>query len=100
MFIISNILLAIATVLHWGIWAYTIILIISALVSWVRPDPYSPVMRVLRGLTEPVLWRVRRKLPFVYSGGIDFSPLLLILALQFVDIALVQSLGELAVRLR
>lgn len=100
MFILANILGGLATILHSVIFIYTIIIIISALISWVRPDPYNPIVRTLRALTEPVFWRVRKKLPFLYISGLDLSPVAVILVLQFIDYALVQSLAELAVRLK
>jgi YggT family protein len=65
----------------------------------VNPDPNNPIVRFLRAVTDPVLYRVRRALPFVYAGGIDFSPLLVMLAIQFVKIFVVQSLYELALRI-
>lgn len=60
---------------------YTLIVIVAALVSWVSPDPYNPIVRILRNLTEPVLWRIRKLLPITYKSGIDFSPVVLIIAL-------------------
>ncbi|MDR2050722.1 MAG: YggT family protein [Deltaproteobacteria bacterium] len=96
MILLSNVLSAFVFILSSVIKIYTWIIIIAALISWVRPDPYNPVVRVLRALTEPVQYRVRRRLPFVYAGGIDFSPLVIILLLQFIDIALVGSLAEFA----
>ncbi|MDL2313924.1 YggT family protein [Desulfovibrio sp. OttesenSCG-928-C14] len=100
MFILANILGAVAKILHGLIFVYTWIVIIAAVITWVRPDPYNPIIRVLRALTEPVQWRVRKLLPFVYAGGIDFSPLVIILILQFFDYAVVQSLIELAIRMK
>ena len=100
MFILANILGAAAKILHYVIFVYTWIIIIAAIISWVRPDPYNPIIRTLRALTEPVQWRVRKWLPFVYVNGLDLSPIVIILALQFIDYAVVQSLAELAVRIR
>lgn len=97
MFFISTILSGLGYILHTVIWLYTWVIIISALLSWVRPDPYNPIVRTLRALTEPVLWRVRRNLPFLYIGGLDLSPVALILALQFLDYVLVRFLSYLAV---
>ena len=61
------------------------------MLSWVNPDPNNPIVRFLRAVTDPVLYRVRRALPFVYAGGIDFSPLVVMLAIQFVQIFVVQQ---------
>jgi YggT family protein len=100
MFVLANILGAAAKILSSITFIYTWIIIISALLSWVRPDPYNPVVRTLRALTEPLQWRVRKWLPFVYINGLDLSPLVIILFLQFFDYAIVESLAELAVRMR
>ena len=98
MYFLSTILSAAAHIIHTVIWLYTWIIIISAVLSWVNPDPYNPIVRTLRALTEPVLWRARRLLPFLYVNGIDLSPVAVILALQFLDIVLVRSLGYLAMQ--
>ena len=97
MVILANLFSALASILHSVIWMYTWVIIISALLSWVRPDPYNPIVRTLRTLTEPVLWRVRRLLPFTYINGLDLSPVVVILALQFLDLFVVRSLAYLAV---
>lgn len=89
---IGNILGAIALILHYIIFIYTWIIIISALISWVRPDPYNPIVRTLRALTEPLFWRVKRKLPFLVVSGLDLTPIVIILALYFVDHALIDTL--------
>ncbi len=98
MFVLGNLLTAVATLLHMVISVYIWVVIIAALISWVSPDPYNPVVRFLRGATEPLLYRVRRYLPAF--GGIDFSPFILILLLYFVDIFLVKTLSDLAFRMR
>ncbi len=98
--LLANILIGLAKITGGLITIYTWVIIISALISWVRPDPYNPIVRTLRALTEPVLYRVRRKLPFVYAAGIDFSPIVVILLLQFINIALVRSLLEFAYTLK
>ena len=98
MYFLSTIFSAAAHIIHTVIWLYTWIIIISAVLSWVNPDPYNPIVRTLRALTEPVLWRARRLLPFLYVNGIDLSPVAVILALQFLDIVLVRSLGYLAMQ--
>lgn len=100
MFILANILGAIAAILNSVIFFYIIILVVASLLSWVRPDPYNPLVRTLHALTQPVLWRVRKKLPFLHMGGLDLTPVVVILALYFINYALVQSLAELAVRLK
>jgi YggT family protein len=65
---------------------YIWVIIIASFLSFVRPDPYNPVVQVLYRLTEPVFAFVRKKLPFVVMSGIDLSPLVIIFGLQFIDI--------------
>jgi len=71
-------------VVHLAITIYIWIIIIRALISWVSPDPFNPVVRFLYRATEPVLRPVRRSLP-TYQIGLDLSPLLVIIALEIVD---------------
>ena len=91
--------LAVATILNSLLTLYFWILLAAAVLSWVNPDPNNPIVRFLRAVTDPVLYRVRRALPFVYAGGIDFSPLVVMLGIQFVKMVVVQSLYELALRI-
>lgn len=83
---------AVAGILDFLLTAYFWIVIISAILSWVRPDPYSPVVRFLYALTEPVFYRIRRWLPFVMIGGFDLSPIVVLLAIQFLQHFLVPML--------
>lgn len=99
MFVLGNLVSALASLLGMVIWVYTWILIGRAVISWVNPDPYNAIVRFLYSATEPVLRRVRRVIPAV-AGGIDFSPLILLLALFFLQEFLVQSLHDLARTLR
>lgn len=98
MFVGSNFLSALADVLDIILTAYMWIVIIAALISWVRPDPYNPIVRFLYRATEPVLARVRRYLPPM--GGLDFSPLIVILVILFLKRFLVMSLIDAARRMR
>lgn len=99
MFVFSNFVLAMASVLQLILTLYMWIVIARALISWVNPDPYNPVVRFLYNATEPLLYRVRRALP-VFAGGLDLSPLVVLVAIYFLQIFLVQSLRELAVNIR
>ncbi|KAB1441177.1 YggT family protein [Pseudodesulfovibrio senegalensis] len=90
------VVLAIAQVLGFVLTAYMWIVIISALITWVNPDPYNPIVRFLRGITEPVFYKIRRTLPFVFVGGIDLSPLVVILVIQVLKIVVVGNLMRLA----
>jgi len=78
MFVVANFLDATATVLDVVLWLYMWIVIARAVISWVNPDPYNPIVRTLYAVTEPVLSRLRRKLP-LFAGSIDFSPIVVIL---------------------
>lgn len=99
MFVVSNLLQALAAVLGMAITLYTWIIIARAVVSWVNPDPYNPIVRFLYTVTEPVLYRIRRTIPSM-AGGIDFSPIIVLLALFFLQSFLVQSLRDLAIVIR
>ncbi|MDC4224905.1 MAG: YggT family protein [Candidatus Manganitrophus sp.] len=99
MFIAANFVSALATVLNYVLEIYTWVIIIRALISWVNPDPYNPVVQFLYKVTEPVLYPLR-KLMRTYSTGIDLSPLVAILIIMFLKQFLVGSLFELANRLR
>ncbi len=83
---------AIVQTLHTVINLYIWIVIIAALLSFVRPDPYNPVVQILHRLTEPVMNFIRRKMPFVVLSGIDLSPLVVILGLQLVDNFMMRAL--------
>lgn len=99
MFVIGNFLAAVASVLSMLLSAYMWIIVIRALISWVNPDPYNPIVRFLHSATDPLLYRVRRLIPLNF-GGIDFSPLLVIAAIVFLQTFLVQSLIDLSRTLR
>jgi len=98
MFIIANFINAIAYILDFALTIYMYILIARAILSWVNPDPYNPIVSFLYRSTEPVLQRVRRVLP--NTGGLDLSPLLVILAIFFLQKFMVASLFELVNRLK
>jgi len=88
---------AIAKVIDIGLSLYMWIIVGRAVISWVNPDPYNPIVRFLTSATEPILYPIRRRLPML--GGIDFSPIIAILVIIFLQSFLVQSLAQLAVRL-
>ncbi len=98
MFIIGHFINAVAIILDLALSLYMWILIARAIISWVSPDPYNPIVRFLYSITDPVLYRIRRIIP-LYFSGIDFSPMLLILAIVFVQSFLVSTLKHLAFRL-
>ena len=84
---------AIATVLDLALNIYMWLIIARALLSWVNPDPYNPIVRFLYNVTEPVMSFLRRRVPVVF-GGLDLSPLIVIAAIMFLRIFLVQTLRD------
>lgn len=79
------ILIALAEIIGTVLSLYSIVLIVAVLITWVNPDPYNPIVRILRTLTEPVLYQARRLLPFLVIGGIDLSPIAVLLLIQFLQ---------------
>jgi len=98
MFVIANLLNALAYVLNFGLTIYMYIVIARAIISWVNPDPYNPIVSFLVRVTDPVLDRVRRMLPDL--GGLDLSPLIVLLAIFFMQKFVIATLFELANRLK
>lgn len=100
MFIIGNLLQAIAEIINLFLTFYMFIIIVSALISWFHVDPYNPLVQMLHQLTEPVLRPIRSHVPFVATGGMDFSPLVVIGICMFIQTFLVSSLRDIAFRLK
>ena len=69
----------------WLLYLYSYVIIAAALISWVSPDPRNPIVQILRQITEPVLAPVRRILPPWKTGGLDLSPIIVLLAIQFIE---------------
>jgi YggT family protein len=99
MFVLGNFLVAMAQVLGMVLTLYLYVVVGSAILSWVNPDPYNPIVRFLRGATEPVYRRLRRVLP-LYAGGIDFTPMVVILLIVFLQSFLVDTLVQMGARLQ
>ena len=95
MFIIGNFIKAVAIILHYVLTFYMWVVIARAILSWVNPDPYNPIVRFIHNVTEPVLYRIRAKIP-VSFGGIDFSPIIVILGVIFLQNFVVNSLLRLS----
>jgi len=95
----GNIILGIATVLEVVLSIYKWAIIIRALISWVNPDPYNPIVQALTRVTEPAL-RPLRKLAPPYKVGVDLSPLIAILILLFLDYALIANLKQFGYSMR
>ncbi|MEA3314699.1 MAG: YggT family protein [Campylobacterota bacterium] len=82
---IDSLILAFATIFISIITLYKWVVIISAILSWVQPDPYNPIVQMLSRLTEPAYALIRRYIPTTF-GGMDMAPLILLFALQFLEI--------------
>ena len=96
MFVLGDLLLALAKLVDYVLRAYLWIIVIRAVISWVNPDPWNPIVRFLYQVTEPVLEPIRHRLPMT---GIDFSPLIAMLAIYFLQWFLVPVLVKTAYRL-
>jgi YggT family protein len=96
MFVAGQLLYAVAMVVRYVLEAYMWIIIIRALISWVNADPWNPIVRFLHQVTEPVLRPIRRMLP---ATPIDFSPVIAILGIYFLQMFLVPVLLRAAARL-
>ncbi len=95
MFILGNFLTAVAFVLNWVLEFFFWIVIARAILSWVSPDPYNPIVRFIHNATEPVLSRIRSIVPTI-AGGIDFTPIIVILCIKVIQVFLVNRLYGLA----
>jgi YggT family protein len=102
-FVAGNFLTAVASVLHLLLQVYIWVVIVRVVISWVNPDPWNPIVQTLNRLTDPLLEPIRHRMfrMMGYGGiGIDLSPLLLIMAIYFVDFFLVGTLNDIGMRLR
>src|SRR5262249_61578310 len=97
MFVLGNLIGAVATVVDVVRSALGIVLIVNALLSWVRPDPSNPIVRFLDQVSDAVCDPIRRLFPTVV-GGLDLAPMIAILAIMFLRMFVVTSLKELALR--
>jgi YggT family protein len=100
MFVLGNLLEAVAAILDWGLAALALVVIVHALLSWVRPDPANPIVRFIAVISDAVCNPIRRLIPTVI-GGLDLAPLIALLVIQFVGRDfIVRTLRELSFRLR
>jgi YggT family protein len=98
MFVLTNFIVALAKIIDIVFTLYIWIIIFRAVISWVNPDPYNPIVIFLYRITEPVLGPVRRKLP-AGNLGIDLSPLIVLLVILFLKYFLVATMLQLAQRI-
>lgn len=95
MFVASNFFMALAGIIDFLLTAYMWVIIGRAVISWVNADPHNPIVRFLYEITEPLLGRIRRYLP-VSMGGMDLSPVILIVVIMFLQSFLVPTLRQMA----
>ena len=100
MFVFSNFLIAAAKILDIVLTILYWLILIRALISWVNPDPYNPIVQFLYKTTEPILYPIRRFLPLGLRFGIDISPIIAFLAIMFLKSFLVRTLIDLALKLK
>ncbi|MGD9970354.1 MAG: YggT family protein [Sulfuricurvum sp.] len=93
---ISGIIMGLGGIVHSLLNVYIWVVIIGALLSWVRPDPYNPIVQIIYRLTEPAYRLIRRSFPTVFNG-LDLAPLILVIGLQIIDVIFVNVLTHLAV---
>ncbi len=98
MFIIANFINAIASVIDIVLTLYVWAVILQAIISWVNPDPFNPIVRFLYQITEPLFYRIRRIIPLNF-GGIDITPVVVIIGITFIKTFFIASLQQLAYRL-
>jgi len=94
MFMLGNFLTALAKLIDFVLTAYIWVVIARALITWVNADPYNPIVRFLRQATDPLLVKIRRIVPVM--GGLDLSPMVLILIVVFLQSFLVPTLQQIA----
>lgn len=88
----AGIISGIGGIVHSLLTVYIWVVIIGALLSWVRPDPYNPIVQMIYRLTEPAYRMVRRIMPTVFNG-IDLAPLILVVLLNVVDVILINVIN-------
>jgi YggT family protein len=99
MFVLGNFIAAVADIINIALTIYMWIIVIRAVLSWINPDPYNPIVRLLYQVTEPLMASVRRWIP-LRGMGIDFSPMIILLAIFFLQRFLVPSLMQLSYSFR
>ncbi len=99
MIILANLLGALAFILKMVLGTMILLVIARAILSWVSPDPSNPIVRFLAASTDPFIRPLRRYIPIV-GGGLDLSPLVLLLILYFLQEFLVTTLADYAIVLK
>lgn len=97
-YVLGNILLGLASVLSSVLFVLMIAVIASAVISWVNADPYNQIVRIIRSITEPLYKVIRKKIPTTF-GALDLTPIIVLLIIQFSQIAIVDSIRMFATNL-
>jgi YggT family protein len=95
-FVWTNFVVFVASMLQGLLQLYFWVVIASAVLSWIEPNPYNPIVRFIYSVTEPVLDWVRRRVPVVF-GGLDLSPIVVIVAIQFMQGYVIPTIERLAI---
>lgn len=93
---ITGIIMGLGGIVHSLLNVYIWVVIIGALLSWVRPDPYNPIVQIIYRLTDPAYKLIRRFIPTVFNG-IDLAPIILIVLLQVIDVILINIINGLVI---
>ncbi|MCX5857666.1 MAG: YggT family protein [Deltaproteobacteria bacterium] len=95
MFVMENLIVALAKIIDMGLTLYLWLIIGRAIISWVNPDPYNPIVTFLYRVTEPVMAPIRRLIP-MRGMGIDISPIIVIMIIYFLQMFLVKTIIQIA----
>ncbi len=99
MFVFGNLFSTIAHILDILLEVYLWVVIVRAILSWINPNPYNPLVRIIYGLVDPVTYRISRFFP-TRIGMIDIAPFILLLIIIFLQKFIVRTLFDLAIRMR
>jgi len=97
--VFANLLNAVAVILNSLIWFVMLMVIARVIMSWVNADPYNPIVRFIISSTDPLLIPLQRKLP-LRVGAIDFTPVVFLILLTFLQAFLVQTLADYSLKIR
>ena len=100
MFILANLVQAVAAILDQVLRLYSLVVMVAVLITWFNPDPFNPIVSFLRSVTEPLFSWVRERLPFARVGMFDLSPMLVFIGIQLIQMVVIRSLFDLSMRLQ
>ncbi len=100
MFIVANLISALASVIGALLALLYWMILIRAILSWVNLDPFNPIVQILTGITDPILEPIRRILPPAWRSGIDISPIIAVFLLMFLRSFIVGTLIDISLRLK